>query len=355
MINICIFNGNMSRGGGTERITQILANNLSKLCEYNVFVLNLNNEAEESYYPLDKNISFDILKSKSLYRKIIELFFYLKKKRIDILIDVDVMLGIYSLPALIFNFRTKLVSWEMFNINNNIGSSHTELIRKLCLRKSAYYITQTQGDMEEFKRRMPVKCQLEYIYNPVEMKTDTNQYDTNSKIIVSAGHFFRDKGFDLAVEVGKIVFSKHSEWKWEIYGDGPEYENVKKQIESYGLQNNMVLCGRTKDMPSVYKKASMYVMTSRTEGFGLVLTEAKSYKLPTLSFDIDFGPREIIDHNVSGYLVKSFDVNEMAERILELIEDSEKRVSFAEHSMDNCEKFSISHFIYKWIEVIKKL
>lgn len=354
-MNICIFNGDMSRGGGTERITQILANGLIEKKEFKIFVLNLNNEEGRSFYPLSKDVEFRILNSLGIKKKILELRHFLKKEKIDILIDVDVMLGIYSLPATFFLRRTKIISWEMFNIRNDIGSKHTKRIREICLRRSAYYINQTKGDMDAFIKEMPVKCPITYIYNPCEIDDKYNEYDINSKTIVTAGHFFYTKGYDLAVEVAKKVFVKYPDWCWKFYGDGEELENVKKQVSEYGLEKNIIFCGRTNHILDELKKASLYVMTSRTEGFGLVLTEAKSCNLPTLAYDVDFGPREIIDNGVSGCLVDEYDSNVMAEKICELIENREKRVLFSKRAKENCGKFTKEAFMSKWITVIEEI
>ena len=84
-MNICIFNGDMSRGGGTERITQILANGLVEKTNHNVFVLNLNNKSGKSFYPLNEKVNFEILHSEGIRRKIIELFHFLKSRRIDVI------------------------------------------------------------------------------------------------------------------------------------------------------------------------------------------------------------------------------------------------------------------------------
>lgn len=354
-MNICIFNGDMSRGGGTERITQILANGLIDKTEFKIFVLNLNNEFGKSFYPLRKNVEFRTLNLSGVRNKIFELRYFLKKEKIDILINVDVMLGIYSLPATIFQRRTKIISWEMFNIRNDIGSKHTKMIRKICLRKSAYYINQTKGDMDAFIKEMPVRCPITYIYNPCEIDNAYTGYDINSKTIVTAGHFFYTKGYDLAVEVAKKVFEKYPDWCWKFYGDGKELENVRRQVCNYGLEKNVIFCGRTNRILDEYKKAALYVMTSRTEGFGLVLTEAKSCNLPTLAYDIDFGPREIIDNGVSGYLIDAYDSDMMAERICELIEDKEKRILFARRAKDNCGKFTSEEFINRWINIFNQI
>ena len=96
-------------------------------------------------------------------------------------------------------------------------------------------------------------------------------------------------------------------------------------------------------------------MTSRTEGFGLVLVEAKRCHLPTIAFDVDFGPREIIEDGVSGYLVEAFDIDQMAEKINELIDNQEKRCLFADHAGDNLDQFQNDCFIQQWEKVLTEV
>ncbi|NLT14591.1 MAG: glycosyltransferase family 4 protein [Clostridiales bacterium] len=352
MTDICIFNGDMSRGGGTERITQLLANLLAERDDYRVWVLNLNNEKNTSFYPLSDNVDFAVLPGHSVPGKMIALWKFVRRHKIDIIVNVDIMLGIYSLPVSYLYPRMKLVSWEMFNIRNDIGSRNTKRIRQISLRRSACYVTQTRGDMEAFQREMRVKCPITYIHNPCFVDEAYKAYDSTSKTIVTAGHFFYTKGYDLAVETARLVFERHPDWNWEFYGDGVRLEETKKLVKGYGLEDNVLFCGRTKHIEEAYKKAAMYVMTSRTEGFGLVLTEAKSYNLPTLSFDIDFGPREIIENDISGCLVEAFDIQKMADRICELIEDAEKRRFFSLHARDNLKLFSPETFRERWLSVI---
>ena len=183
-MKICIFNGDMSRGGGTERITQILANALSEIEGYSVSVMNYNNEKGESYYPLSEKVLMETLAQGSVLKKISSLRRYLKKNKIDVIINVDVMLGIFSLPAT-FGTKTKIIAWEMFNIRNDIGSKHTKLIRKLSLRRCAYYVNQTKGDMEAFQKEFKVRCPITYIYNPCEANAEYTDYDSRSKTIMT--------------------------------------------------------------------------------------------------------------------------------------------------------------------------
>ncbi len=355
MTNICIINGDMSKGGGTERITKLLSDVLVKNPDFKIWVLNLHNESGKCFFPLEKGVEFEILPEGGLLKKIFGLWRFVRKNKINLIINVDIMIGIFSWPVSLLCPKLKTVSWEMFNIRNDIGSKHTKLLRQIALNHSAYYITQTKGDMKAFKNEMKVRCPIKYIYNPCVFDENYTEYAENSKTLVSAGHFFYAKGFDLTVDVAEKVFVKHPDWKWELYGDGGLKDEIYKKAEEKGLTDNLLFMGRTSEIEEVYKKSSMYVLTSRTEGFGLVLTEAKSVNLPTIAFDIDFGPREIIEDGKSGYLIKPFEIDEMADKICELIENKEKRIEFSQHARDNLNKFSFENFAKEWYELILKI
>ena len=351
-IRVCVLNGDMSRSGGTERITQLLVNALSKDAACSVSVLNLNNKEGKSFFPLEDSVSFDILPGEGVAPKILALGRYLRKKKIQLLINVDVMLGIFAFPARLMAPHTKIISWEMFTIRNDIGSSHTHMVRQYALRKSAYYVTLTKSDMEAFQREMKVRCPITYIHNPVMKPLSEGKYDLSSKQLMTAGHFFRAKGYDLAVEVGKIIFQRFPDWTWAFYGDGKEMAAIQDKVKAYGLEKQFKFCGKINDMEAAYPKASMYIMTSRTEGFGLVLTEAKTHHLPTVAFDVDFGPREIIEDGISGYLIQPFDTERMAEKVMELMSNAEKRKAFSDHAADNLDLFSMDTFTGRWKEII---
>lgn len=96
-------------------------------------------------------------------------------------------------------------------------------------------------------------------------------------------------------------------------------------------------------------------MTSRFEGFGLVLTEAKTFKLPCISFKCKAGPNEIILNDVNGYLIECFDLNEMAEKIRYLINSELKRKQFSDNALNDTEKFQLDFIKKQWIDLLNNL
>ena len=226
--------------------------------------------------------------------------------------------------------------------------------RKLAVKYADKIVVLTKKDMELNKKRFHSEGKITQIYNPIELIKLNNDYDINSKKIVSSGRFTNQKGFDMLVDVAKIVFDKHPDWQWDIYGDGPEEDTVRRLIIEKGLENNVKLMGRTNKMNELYKEYAMYVMTSRFEGFAMVNIEAHLAGLPIVSFDCNCGPDEIIQDGVNGYLVDCFNIDKMAEKINLLIEKSDLRLKMSNSTMLDKEKLQIENVIKNWEEVINE-
>lgn len=348
-MNIC-FIGHYT-AGGTERATFMLANEFSN--KHNVYLLNTCDL--EPCFPLNKSLHVDYLYGKNIPSKILALFKYLKKNKIDIVITVEAMTGIITVPA------TKLagckhIIWEHANYFQNQGSRYIQRIRQLELMLVDAYIVLTNRDLNNFKQNFKCKTYIDYIYNIANPLTK-RKYNINSKNIISVGHIRKIKNFKIIPDVGKIIFKEHPDWCWKIYGEakGNEYESILSKVKEYQLEKNIIFCGRSNNMEDEYKNAAMYVMTSLQEGLPMVLLEAKSNILPIISFDIQTGPGEIICDGVNGYLIPAYDIKAMAEKICELIENEKKRLEFSTNAQLDIEKFSKEVIIKKWEDVINKI
>ena len=265
------------------------------------------------------------------------------------------MTGIYTvLAAKLAGCRH--IIWEHANYFQTQGSSKIQKIRQLELKAADAYICLTERDVNNFRTHFKVKTRLDYIYNAMEEATSA-VYDTGSKKLISMGHIRPIKNFIVIPDIAKKVFAKHPDWTWEIYGAvrGECAEALKKKITEYGLEDRVILCGRTDAPDEVYSSAAMYVMTSLQEGLPMVLLEAKAHRLPIVSFDIETGPSEIVDNGVNGYLIKPYDTDEMAERICFLIENDELRKRFSDAAMLGTEKFEIKGIIDKWKMILNEI
>ena len=360
MKKICFLNGNMSRAGGTERVTSMIANELVKDSAYEIHVLSVTNPTMTSFFELHSSVyQATLLRKEDVdlkydYFKIVKkLRRYLKTHQIDILIEVDVICNLYTIPATCWT-KVKTISWEHFNYYSNNGSRLRDLSRKLTKYFSTHIVTLTEQDRRNYQEHLGIKDKITCIYNPIEKIPET-MYQSESKQIISVGRLMYQKGFDMLCEVAKEVLTKHSDWTWLIIGEGAERPMLEKKIKEYHLEGRLVLTGNQKEMSHYYQESAFFVMTSRYEGLPMTLLEAKSYRLPIISFDCQTGPAEIIQDGVNGYLVTLEDCEGMISKIEELLNSREKLVNFSNHSQCNIEKFNKERVIMEWRELLNAI
>ncbi|SFL31949.1 glycosyltransferase family 4 protein [Proteiniphilum acetatigenes] len=358
--NICFFSGDITRSGGTERVTSVIINNLYKLERYTISILSLEMVNNEPFFFINKEVRLESLYkkgnnfSKNPIRTIVKLRHYIKSRKIDVLIDIDTILDVFSVPATRYT-KTKLIAWEHFNYYENLGVKYRDWGRKLSARFADAIVTITKEDKQYLKKELNPKCPIYQIYNPIDIQERSNPYSVESKIILSAGRLTYQKGFDLLVDIAEIVLKKYFDWKWIILGEGKDRQQIEDKINNSGLQNHVILKGNVKNINEFYNQASIFVLTSRYEGFGLVLTEAKSFKLPCVSFACKAGPSEIIEDGVNGFLVECFNMEKMANRIMTLIESKDLRLEFSKCALFETERFSINTVIEEWGKIIDSI
>lgn len=359
MKNICFFSGDITRSGGTERVSTIIANELTKSEEFNICFLSLWEKQEKSFFHIAKNIKRyqlfeDEVSGKKILSYIKNIRRFVKSRKIDILIDIDGILDLYSIPAL-WKTNTKLISWEQFNYYQNPDGNYRKLTRKWAAKWADAIVVLTDEDKGYYEKELKIRGRLQRIYNPMEQSEVKKEYKFESKTILSAGRLTYQKGFDMLVDVAQKVFQKHNDWKWIICGEGEDRKALESKIKEYHLAQNVILKGNVKNINEYYRQSAMFVLTSRFEGFGLVLTEAKRMGLPCISFRCPAGPAEIIVDGINGYLVDCFDIETMADRVCEVIEDKELRASFSQNSMKDTDKFSIQKVAKRWEELFDKV
>lgn len=361
MLNICFLSGDMSRTGGTERVLSIIANELSKQKnKFNIHILSITNENNTSYFNLENEIKNDrILKSKDVnfkkqYFQVVKgIRHYIKENNIDILIDVEVIASLFSIPATRFT-KTKLISWEHFNFYEDNGSHLRIYARKLAARFSNCIITLTEHDKQNYLNNLDIKGKVEYIYNPIE-EVDDVECNIKSKQIISVGRLTYQKGFDMLCDVAKVVLKDNKGWKWLILGDGEDKDKLRSKIKEYGLENKLILKGNVSNVEEYYKNSSLYVMTSRFEGLPMTLLEAKTYKLPIVSFNCLTGPSEIVKNNINGYLINPENVEAMSNKLNILMNDENKLKEFSNNAQIDIEKFKLKPIIERWEKVLIRL
>lgn len=172
---------------------------------------------------------------------------------------------------------------------------------------------------------------------------------------VAVGRLTYQKGFDLLINAWKIVHEKHSDWHLDIYGSGESEKYLMANILKYHLENSITINQPIKDISKAYYDSSIFLFTSRYEGFGLALIEALSCGLPAVSFDCKCGPKDIIEDGKNGFLVKTGDIQNFSDRIITLIEDYELRKDMGKLAKESSHKYSREAIIQMWISLFNSL
>ena len=217
-------------------------------------------------------------------------------------------------------------------------------------------VTLTKADMPQWS---DIARQLRQIYNPITLadkdESIDNQGNTHSqKRMVAVGRLENEKNFKDLIEAWAMVRRKHPDWGLSIFGEGKLREKLTAQIASLGLEDTVRLEGTVKNLAPEYRKAAALVMSSKHEGFPLVLVEACSFGLPMIAYDCPTGPSEIIADastdaaNGNGYLVEYGNVQQLAERICETIEDADARERMGRNAKKTAERFTPSAIMAQW-------
>lgn len=350
-MKICFLEGDMSRRGGTERMTAIIANELCK--DNEVWIISLRLADDDIYYQLNNKIVHHVLRPAAGYTGIIkqikEIHDFIKMKKIDSVINVDTGMGYYGIMAS-KGTKAKVITWEHSNYFNNWNSRVFKYIRIFAAKYSDAMIVLTEQDKKNYESNIRSKKTVYVIPNPIERHEF--KYDVDSKIILSAGLLLPIKGYDKAIRVAEKVLPQYPGWKWIICGEGPERERLQKMIDEAGISEQMLLVGNVKNMDEKYQKAAMFVMTSEMEGLPMVLLEAKSWGIPMISFDIMTGPRDVIDDEKNGYLIVDYSIEDMAFKIESLINNQELREKFSVNTQEGIEKLELSCILSRWKKVL---
>ena len=359
-MHVGFFSGDITRSGGTENVSIMLANALSMDTDYTISFISLFEEYDSPFFPINPDIQ-----RFSLYPTVIHgiqhYFDTCKRLRnivvdqhVDVLIDIDGILDMYSLP-LKGKTGVKVVSWEHFNYLQNPDVPYRKLTRRWAARCADAIVTLTETDKKLYETNLTLKCPVIAIPNPMQAPADPVSYDADSKLILSSGRLTYQKGFDLLVDVAAKVLPDHPDWQWKILGEGEDRSSLEQKIHEAHLDGRLMLEGRVDDVDAYYRQSAMFVMTSRFEGLPMVLLEAKAHRLPIVSFDCETGPAEIITDGTDGYLVPCFDTDMMASRISMLMQDAERRVIMASHALQNIGKYQIDEIISQWNLLLKEI
>jgi glycosyltransferase involved in cell wall biosynthesis len=356
-MNILVYVDSMSPAGGIERVVSKHISFFSK--KYNITLLT--KDSLESFYDLPQNIKIESLeisdkynmrsKLQRIYQTLKQLFVARKKlKEYQYEYDLVYCTHVRNLLELYL---------AGFNLKNVLLTEHGSYygynrvykkLKQFLYPKCKYIISPTSMDYEIYQTQ---KCNTFYIPNPLSFYNE-NFADLNSKIIVNIGRLTSDKRQDLLLEIWNIVSRNHPDWKLKIVGKGECKDSLMQIIQKYNLAGSVEIIEPIKDIESIFLKSSIFAFTSKYEGFGMVLAEAMSCGVPCISFDIPSGPRDILEHEKDGFLIKEGNVEQYILKLEIMMNNEDKRRDMGKKSRENIKKFLDTDIEEKWISLLEK-
>ena len=358
-MNVAFIHSGFSNSGGIERVVSIILNALSTDSNYNLFSIEYIKSKQQCVnigdqihrFHLYEN-SISMTKAFTKGRVVQRVTKILKENQIDIVIGCGTL---YFSVAVIAGTlaKVKSICWEHTNPKVFTDHKFQKQIRRFGLKHSDANVLITESAKKYYDSVK--KKQNILIYNPVDDQLFVNSscYDAKSQKIISVGRLCYAKNYDLMIQIAEKVLSKHQNWSWDIYGGGEEYDRLQHLVSETSVSDRLTLKGNALNIYDLYAQYSFLVMTSRYEGFPMVLLEAAAKTLPLVSFDIETGPNEIISDGVNGYLIDANSPDLMVEKIEDLICDTEKRKMMSENVYKTALGFSVERICEKWKWLLK--
>lgn len=240
-------------------------------------------------------------------------------------------------------------------LSNSCGKIKTELLGTLKTwlmvhqsKKFDKVVCLTKADEKKWNSNKVIQ-----IYNPLTFVSEEIS-DCRSKIVVALGRMDYLKGFDYLIDCWSLLENKYPDWQLHIYGGG-DASLYKKQSDTLGLKN-VHFKGLTNDVKSVYLGSSIFVMSSRTEGFPLAMCEAMTCGLPIVSFDCPSGPAELIADGVNGFLIDQVgDCDSMADKMSLLMDSFNLRCKMGKESKRMSVRLQEDAVMHQWINLFKQI
>lgn len=344
-MKIAIILNNITGVGGVERVVTGFSNQISKRynCEIHIISI-LSKSGEKTFYHLERNVKVIHLGSENLKNfKIFRSFINLFKDNYDYILGCSTPVNILTLfTRLIRRSKSKLFAWEHSQFDN---TSHVmKLVRRLFYPKLDSVITLSKHDGELFSEFVGNTIVIPN-FKPFNTEKKSN---LNKSKFISVGRLGYEKGFDMLIDAFYLIHKKLDGWKLEIYGEGKEYEKLNEKIKLYELEDKVLLLPFNPNIQEKYLDSSVFICSSRSESFSMVIIEAMECGLPCVSFDCKIGPKEIISNGDDGFLVNVFNIEELAEKMDLLAGDYHLRCEMGAKAKKKSKNYNANEIMSIW-------
>jgi len=236
-----------------------------------------------------------------------------------------------------------------------IGAS-ADCLRRLLYPRASAVIVLTAG-IGQWARQIVGSEAVTVIPNPVGeqcLRRSQSIIKDKRHFVVAMGRMDFQKGFDLLLRAFALCVERYPDWTLRLVGQGAEQQRLCNLSEQLGIKHAVRFEPVTKEPERVLRESDLFVLSSRIEGFPMVLLEAMACGLPVVSFDCASGPREMIRDGIDGLLVPPEDIGALAAAMATLMGDELERKRLAKRAVEVAERFSLPRVMSMWTEVLAR-
>ncbi|MBZ4042528.1 glycosyltransferase family 4 protein [Flavobacterium hibisci] len=346
--------------GGISRVVSLKTNYLVSHLNYEVQILSVNNSYPNCFYDFDSAIKWHVIRESSKNPLFLRSYIRLIKKTIstekpDIIVVCDAVLWLFipwfiktEIPLI---FETHFSVFYQKEKNETLYNKfRTKLVRflkqKTIIKFNCFVTTTEEGDKERGVNNTQV------IPNPLSFSSKNKAVLVNKKAMAVCMNPYV-KGLDRLLLIWSRFVKKHPDWVIDIYGQLDVKSEYQKMADDLKISDNVNFLPPTSDIQNSYNDASVFLMTSRTEAFGMVLIEAMVSGVPCIAYNCPSGPRAIIEEGANGFLIKDENVDSFVQKLELLIEDENLRIQMGSNAQESVRKYEIDSIMKRWDELFK--
>ena len=369
--------------GGVERIVSFKASYFAEQLGYDVTIIVTEGRGRACYFPLSNQVKvinfelgFEDLWKVSFLRKV--LLYLSKQRKFKKMLSAELMRirpdFTISMLRREINFLTNIHDGSKkigeLHVNRaNYRNFETNDSNKLKQLFAKFWMKSLVGKLmgldqlvvltDKSKASWPELSNVTVIPDPIPLQVKcgvrSEECGLKAKRVVTIGRYAYQKGYDLLLQAWAEVEKQYPDWTLDIYGQGDQ-TCYRELMGDLGVDvNRCHLNGPIEDVVKVYQDCSVFVLSSRFEGFGLVLVEAMASGLPVVSFDCPAGPDEIITDAHDGLLAPSGDVKVLANKLMLLMADEKLRKWLSLNARLSAQRYEIDSIAGKWVDLFNKL
>lgn len=343
-------------GGGAEHVAAMWANGFFNR-GHNVKIIV--NERNKNDFFVDDDIEICTIKHSGhikFFRQINQIYNIRREVKIfnpDVIITLLYPCGLYTyLATLGLNIPIINTEHNSFERPASAWVQHNK-IKKIYLNKLYNHVTVlTQADKEVIGNRLK---NISVLPNPLAL-TPVREMPDKKKIILAIGRLdaWHSKGFDVLIKAWAKIANKTEGWKLQIAGASQKngLKFLKDLCAEKGVTDSVEFLGYQKDILPYYKDASIFVLSSRYEGFGLVLIEAMSQGCACVACDYKGRQKEIMPSGCEGVTCEPENIDELSNAMIELIKDDYKRKMLSNNGIHRSSYYAIDNIMDIWERIL---